>query len=146
MKLDIKKICKSIENKHNELGHKLGWRFINSSINTYIDNSGICILTLNPGGSKFEKSICALQNGKNAYLDESWNNQAPGKDKLQVQIKFLFKEINKRLKKYESSEELMRNSLFAHFIPFRSQRFSKLHKKNDSIEFSENLWSNIVNS
>jgi len=144
--MKIEKICQSIDKKHQELGHTLGWRFINSSSDTIKENSGICLITLNPSGNTFEKSICVLKNKKNAYLDESWGNKDVGKDKLQIQIQHLFNEIHTRTNTYENNEILIRNSFMAHFVPFRSNTFDELHNKNLSVEFSKQIWRQILNS
>lgn len=132
--------------KYQELGHSLGWRFINSSINTVEKNSGICLITLNPSGNIFHNSICSLKNKENAYLDEKWGNKDSGKDRLQIQIQHLFHEIHRRTSTYENTEELMRDSFMAHFVPFRSNTFDKLHNKNLSVEFSKQLWTQMIRS
>ena len=146
MKINPDTICKKITNAYVSLNHSLGWRFINSSKNTLSKNSGIALITLNPGGDKYEKPICSLEENNNAYLDENWTIYAKGQDPLQKQIQYLFQEIHKRTLKYDSSENLIRNSFMAHFVPFRSPNFDSLHSKKESVEFSMSLWKEIINS
>ncbi len=146
MDFNIESTCKSIETAYHSLGHQLGWRFINSSINTVHHHSGICMITLNPSGSYYQESVCHLTENKNAYLDESWGNRSVGQDKLQLQIQYMFEELHKRISTYETSEDMMRNSLMAHFIPFRSNVYDDLVNKKQSVEFSTNLWRSYINS
>jgi len=144
--MELENISQSIDEKYKDLKHTLGWRFINSSKNTIQNNSGICMVTLNPSGDIFEESICALDDSKNAYLDENWENRGVGKDKLQIQIQYMFNEIHQRTNTYENHKELMRNSFMAHFIPFRSPTFDLLHNQKLSVDFSKKLWKQIFKS
>jgi hypothetical protein len=146
MKFKLSQIKNTIIKNEELLNHKIGWRFINSSIETIQKNSGIGIITLNPGGKKYEQPVFALNNRKNAYLDENWGNFSKGQDPLQIQIKALFKEINKRWSYNSDYKELMRDSFMAHLIPYRSNSYDDLSNKKATIFISKEIWTSFVNS
>ena len=56
------------------------------------------------------------QERGNAYYTESWDGQAPGQDKLQVQVQALVKAVG------EDKDSVLAGC----FIPFRSPTFADL--------------------
>ncbi|GGG88589.1 hypothetical protein GCM10011416_01080 [Polaribacter pacificus] len=146
MKFELSEIENIIIKNERLLSHRIGWRFINSSIETVLDNSGIAIITLNPGGNIYEQPVFALNNRKNAYLDENWGDFPKGQDPIQIQIKALFKEINKRWSYNSDYKELIRDSFMAHLIPYRSNSYDDLSNKKETIFLSKYIWSSFINS
>ncbi|MFT6064419.1 MAG: hypothetical protein ACJAYY_000268 [Paraglaciecola sp.] len=146
MKFELNQIENTIIENEKILNHKIGWRFINSSSETIQNNSGIGIITLNPGGKTYEQPVFALSNRKNAYLDEKWGNFSIGQDPLQIQIKALFREINKRWSYNSDYKELMRDSFMAHLIPYRSNSYDSLSNKKETVLLSKNIWTSFIDS
>jgi hypothetical protein len=146
MKFELNKIENTIIENEKLLNHKIGWRFINSSLETIQNNSGIAIITLNPGGKIYKQPVFTLKNRKNAYLDEKWGDFSRGQDPLQIQIKSLFKEINKRWSYNSDYQELMRDSFMAHLIPYRSNSFEDLSNKKETIILSKTIWTSFIDS
>jgi hypothetical protein len=146
MRFEVSQIESIIIKNEKLLDHKLGWRFINSSKETIQKNSGIGIITLNPGGKIFEKPVFSLNKGKNAYLDENWGDFNIGEDPLQIQIKALFEEINKRILYSSDFKDLMRASFMAHFIPYRSHSYDDLKNKRETLILSKNIWVSFIGS
>ena len=123
--------------------NQLGWRFLLTSKRTLDKNNGILLVSFHPGGNEDQPNHSSESYEKGcAYLDEKWPGEEPGKDKLQVQIQLLFKEIASRLG--NNKEEVMKSSVCAHFIPFRSPNIDTLKDKERTIEFSKNLWRKLL--
>jgi hypothetical protein len=132
-----------IQAAYIELGHQKGYRFLLSSKSTF--SSDILFLNLNPGGDQIppEHPSDSCESGP-AHLTESWGNNLPvGAAPLQIQVQRLFSELSKYI---PGNRDLIRESLIAYFIPFRSPRVKDLHAKDESINFSLKLWSEILSS
>ena len=96
----------SIEAEYKRLGHHLGWRFL-SCPERNIENATVALITLNPGGGKYEPSLWSVEGGS-AYVIESWKGFPPGEEPLQRQVRRMFEIMG------VSPDEV----LSAHFVPF----------------------------
>lgn len=127
--------------------NKRGWRFLTTSRDTLINNSGILLVTLNPGGEKakegHDRDSC--ENGC-AYLKETWGKaKEPGMSVLQKQIQGIFREVAQRWhKNYGDYVGLMESSTCGNFIPFRSPSYKELEEKKKAIDFSKTIWREII--
>ncbi|MDF2456661.1 MAG: hypothetical protein K0R51_2654 [Cytophagaceae bacterium] len=141
----MKDIFQNIEAKYKDLNHQLGWRFLTTYSETLKKNSGIALLTLNPGGDEAHKSsiLCTPEN-QNSYLHEDWRGKGNGNDPLQVQVQHLFKELTKHHPKYKKVDQLMIESLMGYFIPFRSPDIKRLIAPEASRKFAVELWSSLL--
>jgi len=130
-----------IEAKTNP--NKSGWRFLLTSKKTLEKNNGILLITLNPGGdaNRPDHPSDSCENGC-AYLEEPWKGKPKGTSPLQKQIQCLFREIANRLDK--DCKEVLEASVCGYFIPFRSPAFDALAEKDRCIDFSKDLWRNIL--
>ena len=139
-------IVNIIETEYNNSRNNIGWRFLATSKKTLLSNSGIFLITMNPGGGKdnsqHPKSSC--ENGC-AYISESWKNKPTGESRLQKQFILLFSELAKR-HPTKDKIELMESSVCGYFIPFRSPTFNLLKDKKRSIILATNIWKTIISS
>ena len=137
-----------IESAYKDLGHKLGWRFLSCPKANFNVDQKIALITLNPGGDEDDSDEYPQKSSENgsAYVVESWGGKPAGKEGLQKQARCLFKGLALRLDMKSLKDELLHQSLSAHFIPFRSPNFAELHNKSRSLEFSKELWTTILDT
>lgn len=140
----FQEIVNYIETEYNKTSNKLGWRFLVTSKKTLDKNNGIYLITLNPGGSKEERthSTASCENGC-AYLTERWKNYKSTVSPLQNQFKFLFQEIATKINAQDYAT-VMESSVCGYFIPFRSANYKELRDKKESINTARNIWSKIL--
>jgi hypothetical protein len=119
------------QRKHDDLGHRLGWRFLASSVAT-VGLSPIRVMTLNPGGHAWEPPIYSCEDGS-AYRLESWKGRPPGQESLQQQMKLLAKLASLQLDDF----------CIAHLVPFRSRNWASLVAPQESVEFGAKIWRTI---
>lgn len=137
-----------IEEAYSKLGHFFGWVFLCTPKATLSPSTRIALITENPGGGEGSATRASFEEGC-TYIDEEWWNarygrfDLTGEAILQKQIRRLFEELASRLAPDESGDSLLRKSLAAYFVPFRSGRRASLHRKKDSIEFAKSLWRDI---
>ena len=77
--------CAEIESAYIRLGHRIGWRFLNSPQRTLDASTTIALITLNPGG-KVERPDHGRKSSEkgSAFVVESWRHgSAPGEAPLQ---------------------------------------------------------------
>lgn len=132
---------KQIKTEYERLGHHLGYRFLLSSKDTF--NSDVIFLNLNPGGDRIytNQPEDSCENGP-AHLTESWgNNLKPGQSPLQIQVQNMLNEISGKM---PGNRDLLHDSMIAYFIPFRSRDFKSLLAKQESLEFAQSLWRQIL--
>ena len=136
---------RQIEATYLDLGHGLGWRFLNVSKNVLNAPVKIAFITINPGGEVIppDHPDASCENGL-SHLVESWDGMPPGQSTLQLQVQGLFRALAKGLKFHGPFEDLMAGSLISQFIPFRSPTVSALPRKEESIEFGRSLWGHIL--
>jgi hypothetical protein len=91
-------------------------------------------LGLNPGGDSIthEEQRESCENGS-PYVNEIWKNYPPGQEPLQKQIQILFAGQG-----WEYDQVLS-----GQLVPFRSQNWSSLPRKEESLEFGTSLWAEI---
>jgi len=143
--MDFDLAVNEIEAAYRSLKHELGWRFLCVSKNVMVSNPDIALITANPGGNRIPvgHGTASCENGC-AYLTEKWKGGAPaGKAILQQQVQSLFETIARKINFNDGHMALMERSLIAYFIPFRSPRLAQLHRKKESIAFSQSLWTRL---
>ena len=121
-----------IEAAYQQLGYEIGWRFMTSPMHSF-ENPKVLLVSLNPSG-RVEHGPRWSQEDGSAYLVESWDGQAPGRDTLQVQIQGLVTHLGATFDEVAS----------AHFVPFRSQRWDDLNNKALAVQFARALWTDFV--
>lgn len=118
-----------IEAEHDRLGYDLGWRFIMCPEAT-LTRAKLVVVGLNPGGRERHGSDWSREEG-NAYWDESWGGRAVGADPLQRQVQRLAGLVG------VAAEDVA----CAQFVPFRSNSWDELSRRNEAVEFARRLWS-----
>jgi hypothetical protein len=121
-----------IQDEHDRLGHRLGWRWLATPMST-LHSASVAIITLNPGGKYYEAPILSCENG-NAYFDESWKGRLAGSDPLQIQIQRLI----------ALSGAAKANVCIGHLVPFRSPDWSSLDRKRESTTYGFSLWDGAI--
>jgi hypothetical protein len=122
----------AITAEHDRLGMKLGWRFLMCS-EARLKDAKVAIITLNPGGTRRVDTEWSQERG-NAYYIESWGGQAPGRDKLQVQMQALVNALG------EDKDSVLAGC----FIPFRSKEYSTLPRRAEAIQFARRVWGSVL--
>lgn len=151
-KIDKQSISDSIDQMRDQLGYTLGSALsYNSFDNIHSPGYPIAFIGLNPGGNKYDKPSIESENGKCAYYYENWTAKGENKktppdekelDPLQRQIIKLYT----RLAEIFGCDykELMDKSIMANLVPFRSPTWNSLPNQNAALEFSSQLWGDIV--
>jgi hypothetical protein len=124
--------------------YSYGWRLLTTSKNTLEKNSGIFLITLNPGGDGRNiqgQSIESCENG-NAYIYERWKGKEE-QSKLQLQFQSIFKVICEKTNANDF-EGLLESSICGYYVPFRSPTWEKLEYKSQSIEIANRIWKSII--
>ena len=143
--MNFNQALKEIDQAYYNLGHsqyERGYRFLLTPKENFSPDTDIVLLSQNPGGDSPNKNhpYDYCRNGP-AHLTESWKSNPPSKDPLQIQVQKLFQELSNHI---PGNSDLIYEALMAYFIPFRTPEISKLPAKKASIEFSLNLWSEIL--
>lgn len=130
----------------SELGHRMGWRFLNGSPKTLKQHSGIALITLNPGGSieDADHGTIAMEEGKHSYIDEAWAGHAAGQSPLQQQFRALFRSLAKEHRGATSGDDLLRNTLCGYFVPARSPSWDSLEHQKEWSELGTAIWTDIL--
>jgi hypothetical protein len=121
-----------IEAEYQRLSHDLGWRLFTCPIRN-IETASVALITINPGGSKFEEPQWSVESGS-AYELESWKGRPPGQENLQRQVRRMFEIMN-----IPPAEVLS-----GYLVPFRSPRWQALPHKSASFHFGIRLWQEIL--
>jgi hypothetical protein len=134
-----------IEDAYDQLGHQLGWRFLSVGKDVLAAPVKIALITLNPGGdvNPPDHPNLSCESGV-SYLVESWDGAQPGQSKLQIQVKGLFRMLAEVTAFHGTYQQLMEESLIAHFVPFRSPRLADLPRRRESLEFGHRLWRQLL--
>jgi DNA invertase Pin-like site-specific DNA recombinase len=122
---------KCIEAEYRRLAHTLGWRFLTCPERNILTAS-VALVSINPGGDKFEPAKWSVENG-NAYKCERWDDNLPGQAPLQQQVQRMFDVMDVKLA----------DVLSGYLVPFRSPEWSKLPKRTASIDFGVRLWREV---
>lgn len=121
-----------IEAEHDRLGYEIGWRFIMCPEATLM-RAKLVVVGLNPGGRVRHGSDWSREDG-NAYWDESWGGKPAGTDALQRQVQRLAAFVGVAPDDVASAQ----------FVPFRSNSWSDLGRRQDAVEFARGLWKWVV--
>ncbi len=124
--------AEAIEAEYKRLDHTLGWSFMTCEEDR-LDAADVALVTLNPAGAAFEAPHWASTNGS-SYVHEVWTNPKPGKSPLQIQVQSLFEAL-----------EIDSDEVFsAYVVPFRSPRWVQLPNRSQSIQYSMDLWDEVL--
>ena len=90
----FRECCDFIDSEYKRLGHTLGYRFFLCPRRLLNPQTKILYLGLNPGGKEDlpEHPHTSCENGT-AFFTESWKNNVPGTENLQVQTQLLFESV-----------------------------------------------------
>jgi hypothetical protein len=130
---------------YGRLGHTMGWRFLMGPARTLGPHTRLAFVALNPGGGsdrEYAPGVPSVERG-NAFRPEI--EEWPAKHRsLQRQVCLLYQAVDRALG-FGSWRTLMDESLATNFCPFRCPAgdWNRLHRKVESIEFSELLWWQI---
>ena len=150
MTTSFSEACKNIEEEYQKEeyqkdGHKNGWRFLMCPADRLNAKPQIALLTLNPGGGSSDKQRkCepSCENGS-AYVCESWCGKHPGEAPLQKQIRKLFEAIAAKVGREGKGDKLLKQSLAACYIPFRSPSLNDLPNRKAAKDFANKLWRDL---
>jgi hypothetical protein len=132
-----------IEEAYERLGHQLGWRFLYTPARTLASTTRLALVGLNPGGSRYSPPTPSVERGS-AYRIERWGPQA-SLNPLQIQIRRMYEAIAAQSASAASAVDLMDGTLAANLCPFRSPAWNRLTSRNESIAFSQALWTDVLN-
>ena len=136
----------SIEAAYRDLNHTLGWRFLTSPKVTLALNTGIGLITLNPGGDREVKEHprASCESGS-SYLEEAWPGSKRGQAPLQRQIQTMLGALANHIGDTSPLSRFMNERvLSAQFVPFRSPNFKALPQRKASIAFAQSLWRDVL--
>jgi hypothetical protein len=131
----------TIRHAYSRLGHRLGWRFLYTPAKTFSPNTRIVFIGLNPGGKVFGPAEPSVEEG-NAYRVQPWGTDGR-LNSLQRQVCAFYSLLAEALPGH-NAKALMDTTLSANFCPFRSQDWTRLRAREESIFFSQRLWTNIL--
>jgi hypothetical protein len=134
----------AITQAYSSLGHGLGWRFLYTPARTLAPGAPLLVVGLNPGGDEDPgRPQLSVETG-NAYRVEPWgaNGQL---NPLQLQVCALYERLAEYLPDCDR-DTLMDISLSANFCPFRSPSWAALPSKRESVAFSQDLWSRVLDT
>ena len=146
----LNKLEEKFNKKMKDIGFDQGWSFLYTGPETYNPEQKFMFVGLNPGGEHISPAHknysygCYIANSpnSNAYLDEDWGI-GKGEASLQKQMQSFFKALCAELQ-IDDWEEYMKNSLSMNFIPFRSSSWASLQKKKEVLEFTDEIWKEII--
>jgi hypothetical protein len=119
-----------------------GCRFLYSSRDTFDRNTGLLIAGINPGREEDMRDRSFAENGRNAYLGETWSRSP-----YQLRIKALMEAIYRHFGVAEADlEAAINQTLTANFMPFRSNRSSDIRGEAGRLarSYSTDLWCRIL--
>ena len=138
----FRECCDFIDSEYKRLGHTLGYRFFLCPRRLLNPKTKILYLGLNPGGKEDlpEHPHTSCENGT-AFFTESWKNNVPGTENLQVQTQLLFEKLRNHLGIHGITTREFSDShiLSAYFIPFRSDSWESLPKKQNQSKVPANF-------
>jgi hypothetical protein len=138
---DLDSFAERIQRAYDELGHRLGWRFLYTPAATFSSDTKLALIALNPGGDRYHEPAVTVEEG-NAYRLEEWGDSG-GPNPLQVQVYGLFRELAQALDE-PSVPALMDATLTANFCPFRAPSWKDLPNRAASVRFSKDLWHSTL--
>ena len=118
----------------------LGWRFLYCSRKTLSPDTRYMLLGLNPGGEKF--GVNASVERGNAYrVERDWSNDG---EQLQHQVQALCRKVFSAFEEPRRFEKAFDATLTANLVPFRSPTWDKLPAQDKALEFSRQLWADLL--
>jgi hypothetical protein len=121
-----------IEAEYNRLGHVLGWSFLTCPARN-IEAATVALITVNPGGANFQSPVWSVEAGS-AYVIERWKDCPAGEEKLQRQVRGMFRLMN------VNPEDV----LSGYLVPFRSPCWAALPRRLESLRFGITLWRAVL--
>jgi hypothetical protein len=131
-----------IRREYDRLGHSLGWRFLYTPRRTLTASAALMLVGYNPGGREYEAPRPSVEDG-NAFRVEHWPGNGPTHQRRVVR---LLTEVGSVAAPSTPPDEFVDGTLTVNFCPFRSPSAEALHRKEESLGFSETLWSEIFTS
>ncbi len=136
-----------IEQAHDKLGHPFGFNpLVLSSVDSFEASPRLMVSTLNPAGDRDYPSHRGVERyeGGNAYTSIDWGGHGKGKAPLQRQVQGVFRHLQKRAGFAGPLDEFARSQVVtSQIVPFRSPSEKTLHRRDESLTFSRNLWREI---
>lgn len=124
--------------------YKASWSFLYTPVKTLHSRQQLMFVGLNPGGSLSEPYAPQFHaESSNAYRVGDWSG-GRGLNPLQKQVCELYCRIATSFQTAIPYESLMDNSLAANYVPFRSKSWASQEDKPGTLEFSDCLWSQVL--
>lgn len=116
-----------------------GYRFLYSGRSTFERNNGLMIAGLNPGNEADMSDRFFTNDGRNAYLTETWR----GPNFQPQMLAFMYGLFSEFGTPEPDIERAYDETLVSNWIPFRSARFNTLPEKvkHDLGTFASKLWT-----
>lgn len=134
-----------IEKEYTDLGYQNKWALLFSDYhNLWNPEYTLTFFGLNaagPDGAEYGNSAIATDTpveSPNAYLDQKWGSNEESYNALQYQIIELYKVLAEAVE--TTHEDLMRKSLMANWIPFRTPGRPGLKVKKRTLALSNDIW------
>jgi len=121
----------TIESEYRRLNHRLGWRLFTCPAKN-ISKAKVTLITINPGGQKYEQPQWSKEEGS-AYVLEHWKGNPPGQEKLQRQVQRMLQIVGTD----------PNDVLSGYLVPFRSRSWHALPEKKASLNFGVKMWVEI---
>jgi hypothetical protein len=120
---------------YRQLEYGSGWTFMMCRRDC-LSEARVMLVGLNPGGRadfKDYREFWDCPEG-NSYWESDWDLKGKGQAPLQQQVQRLMSSIN------TAPSEIFA----AQFVPFRSQNWNSLPRKDEAIGFSRSLWKWVL--
>lgn len=124
-------------------GLTAGWSFLYSPRKTFSSKTPLILTGLNPGGTEVTNAESITFEGGNAYFDEKWGSNGQP-NTLQKQIRTMYDEVVKISSPQITRLDLIKNTLAANYVPYRSPKWKSLNDESGIIEFSRRIWKSIL--
>ncbi len=152
MKKNKQAVSDEINQKSKQLKYKLGSALSYNSFDSLISPKyPIAFIGLNPGGDEYDKPTIESENGKCAYYYENWtakgeNKKTPPDEEELAPLQQQIIKLYTRLAEFFDCDykTLMDKSIMANLVPFRSPNWNKLDNQSAALEFSHQLWSDVL--
>lgn len=130
------------------LGHPYGFNPpLLNSVESLTVEPRLLVATLNPAGNVDYPDHRGLYRyeGQNAYVDIDWIGHGVGQAPLQRQIQEVFEHLRRRTHpiSIDAIAFARSNVVTTQLVPFRSPSEKLLHRREDSVRFSREMWSDL---
>jgi putative restriction endonuclease len=124
-----------IEGAYARLGHRLGWRFLLTPMETFTPEVPTLLLSFHPGGSvEPPDQPRASSEAGSGYDVERWDGAPAGMHPLQVQVREMLAAFG----------ETTAGTLSAYFVPFRAPTSEQMASPEASLAFAGGLWRTLL--